>query len=614
MSRIKWTKQLVLDEINNLNTNSNGNFPNTTYVKDNYNPLYTASKRYFGSWENALKEVDISLKEVNEKYKQMKREQEKQVLLEQLKEYKNSSLKELRENNKQLYVSLCSYFGSFQKATKLADIDYSSMLQESKPQITREEMIAVLRRDYEKGTPINDSSFRKNHKFEYNRVVTLFGSFKEFVFAAGIDYYAVSKKKGNGYWTKNRIIKEIKKLHQNGINLSKKNMTENYSDLVHAGCSHFGNWEKSLIASDVDYNQYRMVNRWTKEKILKELKDFSNQHAPNDSSLRKHNYPLIKAIYRHFSHLSEALHEIGIDYEEVTLKKEKGYWTEDSIKETILKYYKQGQPLNSMYAKTYYGGLYSTTTKIFGSWENAVNACGLNFDDFREDINTTRYCGYVFERMVKELLTELGIPFEKKVLNDLKPDFILKNYHVLDAKLSEWTINASPTVENYFDHFKFITLVYMRKGVNTPKDRMINSRTRLISVDLYIKQLPNHRHQYYYDKIEQINKYLENIHDVPYEIIIRYKDEIGDVEYWAEKLNMKPEYIVRYYREKMIHKKIEQYYYNLLTIDGITLTYKEWAEKLGLVYKTVLAWRRKSVDYAYNRIRDIFHKQTKKEQ
>lgn len=61
----------------------------------------------------------------------------------------------------------------------------------------------------------------------------------------------------------------------------------------------------------------------------------------------------------------------------------KQIWTPDMIREIILSA-KGKEPLNSHYFSTTYPSVYAAAERIFGSWGNAIAACGLDYGAIRK--------------------------------------------------------------------------------------------------------------------------------------------------------------------------------------------------------------------------------------
>ncbi len=71
-------------------------------------------------------------------------------------------------------------------------------------------------------------------------------------------------------------------------------------------------------------------------------------------------------------------------------------WDADALKEHILS--RHGiEPLNSYYYATHYPAVYAAAERMFGSWGEAIAACGLDYDQIR------KYKAWNKEKIVAEI-------------------------------------------------------------------------------------------------------------------------------------------------------------------------------------------------------------------
>ena len=69
----------------------------------------------------------------------------------------------------------------------------------------------------------------------------------------------------------------------------------------------------------------------------------------------------------------------------------KKIWSPELIGEHIMSRYGQ-EPLNSHYYATTYPRVYAAAERFFGSWKEAIIACGLDYDEIRK-YNANDYKG-----------------------------------------------------------------------------------------------------------------------------------------------------------------------------------------------------------------------------
>lgn len=168
----------------------------------------------------------------------------------------------------------------------------------------------------------------------------------------------------------------------------------------------------------------------------------------------------------------------------------------------ILAFHNEGHPLNYTYVKSFKSNYISRARRDFGSWENALTACGFDYDSIKFTGDDIMQAGADFEKLLHRILLETGAEIVPCTHDKLQPDFVLKNGTWVDAKLSQNGHSRSQQLPKYADVSRQVIAVYLRgnKDMNMKLPRGYILR----SVYFYIKQLPLHRQRYYQNEIDKI--------------------------------------------------------------------------------------------------------------
>ncbi|MBU3907422.1 MAG: hypothetical protein KKA64_04200 [Nanoarchaeota archaeon] len=67
----------------------------------------------------------------------------------------------------------------------------------------------------------------------------------------------IKDKKPKGFWTKERVINNIKELNNSKINLSAKFMSDNYGKLFKGALKEFGTWGNAVNSAEIDYKKIK---------------------------------------------------------------------------------------------------------------------------------------------------------------------------------------------------------------------------------------------------------------------------------------------------------------------------------------------------------------------
>lgn len=254
-----------------------------------------------------------------------------------------------------------------------------------------------------------------------------------------------------------------------------------------------GNGERALSAEETMKRVMQLIKQSETEKITK-------YRVKEEDSL------LWFSIKHHYKTLSNAVKLSGEYVLDRGIRKE---WDQGYLLEQIKLGYELGMPLNSDHMTKGFGcSTEYFARKTFGSWENAIKAAGINYEEIRQDGSTLAPLGHEFEMVVSELFTDLDMSFSRYDHDKYRPDFVLGNEWV-DAKLSQFTYrtpddNGLTVIDKYEPHCDKLTLVFLRG--NKEYDASITEKTRLVNVYKYINRLPENLRGNYYARLDEIER------------------------------------------------------------------------------------------------------------
>lgn len=188
-------------------------------------------------------------------------------------------------------------------------------------------------------------------------------------------------RKPNGFWTKERVVKEIQELNNSKKDLSARYISLNYRKLFKGALSKFGTWANAVNSTGIDYTTILKQKQWTKKEILEKIKEYYSKGINiSHKNIRKIDKKLISAAENNFISWANAVNSAGIDYYgKIAINKNK-YWTINKIIETIKSLHSAGIGLNSQsMQKGEHRDLLDAAKEKFGSWENAIKNSGLDY-------------------------------------------------------------------------------------------------------------------------------------------------------------------------------------------------------------------------------------------
>ncbi|MGG0847904.1 hypothetical protein [Peribacillus simplex] len=536
------TAESVLEEIKKLY--QKGEDLSTKNVRNKWKSLHDAAYRHFGSWQNACEVIGIQVK--------AKIRWSKEKVLEEINSFHEKGESLHSRNTQRKYNALLKaakrYYGSWESAVSLAGFNYEEIMkigrEEGSKLISkaaqsrynneyfiaeqREIIVKEIQTLYKENNMLSYGDIRKDNSGLISRMGKYFDSMATAMNEAGINYDEIKKQKAIRKWNTETIKSEILRIKENGEPLNASYIIKNHRQLYRAIVSHLDSWENALSLVGIDYQKIKseVIERvkekstlYTKEFVISELNNMKrNGLILSQKHVKEYNSALVDACYNRFGSLQNAIEEAGFDYdEELALAREEWLksqmkvqlkWTEEKIIDEILKLDRNDIPLSTSYIKNNYRSLYDGANNWIGSWGAAVTAAGLNYDEIREDRYKASYCGQLFEKLVDELLIDIGVVYEKYEHERWNPDYILHNNVWMDAKLSQWTVFESKTIERYKEHCRMLTIVYMRGRRGEISDIIIDKNVRLISVYKFIKQLPKYKQKKYHEAISEIKTIL----------------------------------------------------------------------------------------------------------
>jgi len=194
--------------------------------------------------------------------------------------------------------------------------------------------------------------------------------------AAGIDPESVS---GMRVWTKQRVVHRIRELERQGVAMNAKALRKVDGGLVQVTRRYWGSWDDALNAAGLDAAVIRHQPRpWTKSSIVQAIR---NQAA---SGARVSKYSIRprsigKAACRLFGSFEAAVRVAGVDQQ----RNSPPPWSRARVEAAIRRRLEAGEPLNCMAVIRTDTPLYGAAQRYHGGWHQALTAAGIDPDSVR---------------------------------------------------------------------------------------------------------------------------------------------------------------------------------------------------------------------------------------
>lgn len=178
-------------------------------------------------------------------------------------------------------------------------------------------IVEAIRSLHRQGADLSPTGVRKTHGalFSSARSRSHFGSWQAAVEAAGLDYSKV--KRGQQVWSAERIIREIRRAHSQGADLLSVAFKNQNKKLYSAACArrYFGSWRQALASAGLDYEAMRAEHFWSRQRIIHTIRRLHQAGEPlNWSSIQESDPSLYRAARRRetFGSWRNALRAAGV--------------------------------------------------------------------------------------------------------------------------------------------------------------------------------------------------------------------------------------------------------------------------------------------------------------
>lgn len=346
-----------------------------------------------------------------------------------------------------------------------------------------------------------------------------YGNIYNFAETYGIE---LPPKKVRQKYSERYLRDTLLELIESGTVITSNNLKElGYRNLVDAIKRHYGTWNDGLkaLGFDVEYETPQL--NWTKERVKYEtLNAIKDGVEPTRTALGKHIRGYENAVNKLFGSFDNVKEYCGIstiydrpkDVDDSPRIYRARLTTRDGFKREIIRLYYTGCPLNYTAINEWRRHLLDRARELFGTWRDALEYCGFNYGEIAASDNTLSECGEEFEEVLGEILTKLGIKFEKYDHDVLKPDFVLPNGAWIDAKLSEWT-DVENTVKRYLPECKELIIVYLQ-GRKTSRERGYKYKHKAVSAYLLTDKMPYDLRDYYNTRLSEIERRASELQSI----------------------------------------------------------------------------------------------------
>src|SRR5947208_162736 len=181
-------------------------------------------------------------------------------------------------------------------------------------------------------------------------------------------------------WNQKRILRELRRLHKAGKNLAYTYLAKIDQSLLSAAAYHFGSYRHAIAAAGIDYREVLRRPRWTKQNIIALIKQARRQGQDlHWSAVTRRRDELKLAAFAALQPRLFGSWDRALTAAGLDADDVNRYrkWDRESILFELKGRYKDHDPLNSGAIQREDPGLHAAAVRHFGSYDAALRGARI---------------------------------------------------------------------------------------------------------------------------------------------------------------------------------------------------------------------------------------------
>lgn len=240
-------------------------------------------------------------------------------------------------------------------------------------------IVAALRKLYRSKASMSYNAMARSHQALLSAAAYHFGSYRDAVARAGIDYQAVCRRPK---WTKQRIIGIIKQARRKHRDLNWSAVTKRHDELGLAAFASlqprlFGSWARALHAAGLDADHVAIYRTWDRNTVVFEIRArYQNQESLASGAVQQEDPALHAAAVRYFGSWAQAIRAAHFNPAKF---RQRQSWTKRQVLDAIRSAAKRGAHLSDSSLRGQNPALHSAAIRHFGTFSAARRVAGVKW-------------------------------------------------------------------------------------------------------------------------------------------------------------------------------------------------------------------------------------------
>lgn len=183
-------------------------------------------------------------------------------------------------------------------------------------------------------------------------------------------------------WSKDSIGMEIRSMYESGENLNYSSVAQSNLSLLRAATRYFGTWEAAVNFAGLDYSQIRRYKSWTRDRIVERIRELNEQGV--DLSWRNvclNVDPQLAAAATKKSHFGSWREALEASGLDYDSIRRYREWDDERVLQMVREMHARGAGLNAKNMELEDITLITAARRRFDSWHQALTAAGLDYRD-----------------------------------------------------------------------------------------------------------------------------------------------------------------------------------------------------------------------------------------
>lgn len=188
-------------------------------------------------------------------------------------------------------------------------------------------------------------------------------------------------------WDRQRIVRTLRQLHRKGEDLSYNRLARSVQALVSAAAYHFGSYRKAVEAAGIDYAEVTRRPRWSKPAIIRLIKQARREGEDlHWSSVTRRRDELGRAAFASLQQRLFGSWDRALHAAGLDADEISRYrrWDRNTIIAELKDRFREKEALNSGAIQKEDPGLHAAAVRHFGGYDKALKAAGVDPDKVRE--------------------------------------------------------------------------------------------------------------------------------------------------------------------------------------------------------------------------------------